>query len=63
MISHGASGCLVESIDEAAYWITHLGRDRHARMDILFAARRRVEELADPALIASGWNTLFEELR
>ena len=60
MIAHGETGCLASNDEELAYYTAHLAYHEDRRLEMAEAARAHVEELTDPAVIAAGWQELFE---
>jgi len=64
LIRHGETGFLADTHDELAYYAARLAYDEDLRLDIARRARRRLEgELANPAVIWSGWQRLLDSTR
>jgi len=63
MIRHGETGLLADTHDEMAYLAAHLAYDEALRRDLAHRARRALEEdLANPAVLWSAWQRLFDAL-
>ena len=45
--------------EELAYYTAQLAYDQRKRLDMVQAARERVERLAHPETILAGWRRLF----
>lgn len=63
MIRHGETGLLAGSYDELAYHAARLAYDEELRIRIARGARRVLEEhLANPIVLWSSWQRLFDSL-
>ncbi len=65
MIEHGKTGLLGDprwEYDELPYYVTRLAYDEDYRMEIIHAARKSVESLANPETIWPQWKAMLEGL-
>jgi len=63
MIDHKRTGFLANNDAELAYYAADLAHREILRLNIAEAARARLEELAEPGRLISGWRQVFEFCR
>lgn len=63
MLVHGKTGFLATNDEELAHWTATMAYDEHKRQEVAHAARSSLEnELANPAILFTKWQKLFNGL-